>query len=139
MKTTGDKAGVEATRESKGPAAGSRLGVGSCRGRTRIEEGGFQGWQRGEDAEMARQKEEGFPGEGGDRGGPGEGEDCELASDVALPFLGFTSFIRCAAGSSRAVELRFLLFWKHTKSENSRYCGCKGLKCFLFRASGQWG
>jgi len=56
----------------------------------------------------------------------------ELASDVALPFLGFTSFIRRAAGSSRAVELRFLLFWKHTKSENSRYCGCKGLKCFLF-------
>lgn len=72
----------------------------------------------------------------GSRGGwvdrTGEGEDCELASDVALPFLGFTSFIRHAAGSSHAVELRFLLFWKHTKSENSRYCGCKGLKCFLF-------
>jgi len=78
----------------------------------------------------------GFPGglggrTGGRRTGGRRGLR-ELASDVALPFLGFTSFIRRAAGSSRAVELRFLLFWKHTKSENSRYCGCKGLKCFLF-------
>lgn len=81
------------------------------------------------------EREGGYPGNRA--GGIGrEGEDCELASDVAaLPFLGFTSFIRRTAGSSRAVELQFLLFWKHTKSENSRYCGCKGLKCFLFRAS----
>lgn len=92
---------------------------------------------------MARQREgRGVPGgEGQGRAGGtgGEGEDCKLASDVALPFLGFTSFIRRTAGSSRAVELRFLLFWKHTKSENSRYCGCKGLKCFLFRAFGRSG
>jgi len=77
----------------------------------------------------------GFPGGVGGTGGRRTGGRRglrELASDVALPFLGFTSFIRRAAGSSRAVELRFLLFWKHTKSENSRYCGCKGLKCFLF-------
>lgn len=52
----------------------------------------------------------GSQGVGQDGGAGGEGEDCKLASDVALPFLGFTSFIRCTAGSSRAVELRFLLF-----------------------------
>lgn len=132
MKTAGDKAGEKRGQRSGRVASRGRV----VSGRTRTEERdsdrrmGLQGGG-GEGAETARQKE------GGSRGGlvgrTGEGEDCELASDVALPFLGFTSFIRRVAGSSRAVELRFLLFWKHTKSENSRYCGCKGLKCFLFR------
>lgn len=115
-----------------GRAWGSgRVGIGPERKRG-------QGCSRREGAETTRQREGGFRGgKAGRGGGIGErrGENCELASDVALPFLGFTSFIRRAAGFSRAVELQFLLFWKHTKSENSRYCGCKGLKCFLFRAS----
>lgn len=47
----------------------------------------------------------------------------ELASDVALPFLGFTSFIRRAAGSSRAVQLRFLLFLvRNTRRVQPRSC-----------------
>lgn len=123
---TGDKAGVQSRGEGKGPAR-SCLGVGSYR--VGHEQLGNRGERDGGGAETARLNR-GLCGV--KAGGTGGGKDCELASDVALPFLGFTSFIRHVAGSSRAVELRFLLFWKHTKSENSRYCGCKGLKCCLF-------
>lgn len=82
MKTAGDKAGVQATREGKGPAAGSRLRFfGSCRGRTRTEEGGFRGCQEGWQARKWRDKERGggFPG-GGRAGQGGSGGKERIAS-----------------------------------------------------------
>lgn len=102
------------------------MGFGSCRTRTE-DVGGrgmFQGGCRGrEGAETTRQRKRGFRGGRVGRGGAGRGENCELASDVALPFLGFTSFIRRAVGSSRAVELQFLLFllW-NTQRIQTRSC-----------------
>lgn len=76
VKTTGaTKRTYGATREGKGPVAGSRLGFGSCRDRTRTEEGAgvFQEGRRGND-ETERGR---FPGgvRQGGVGGSGRGEE----------------------------------------------------------------
>lgn len=114
VKTTGaTKRTYRATREGKGPVAGVALGVRVVSGSDPNTRGG-KGVPEGK-ARKRRDREREVSGGGskaGRGGGIGErrGENCELASDVAFPFLGFTSFIRRAAGSSRAVELQFLLF-----------------------------
>lgn len=128
MKTAGDKAGVQATREGKGPAAGVAPEV--LRVVSGLDPNGERGWvprvtgggtRKRRDRERGRGGSQGVGQGRGDQGG--EGEDCELASDVALPFLGFTSFIRRTAGSSRAVELRLLLFLlRNTRRIQTRSC-----------------